>query len=169
MSDQFYDVPAQGYIELYGEEQLRKYLAVFNNIDLQPSKILDIGCGVGLLSRYLESIGFGGEFIGIDIDIERVKFAKKTFGEFIVADAHHLPFRDKCFQTSTIFTVIHLLKVRDALREAERVSENMIIITILKKRTDLRDLIIQELKNLGRLVEIDDSSINDYIFILYLD
>ncbi|MCS7125495.1 MAG: class I SAM-dependent methyltransferase [Aigarchaeota archaeon] len=165
----FYDVPAEGYRELYGEEQLEKYKTALKNIELNFDRILDVGCGIGLLAENLRSLGFSGEYIGVDIDLERVKSAEKVHGEYIIADAHHLPFRDKCFYISTSFTVIHLLDLKKTLKEMQRVSEKLLILTLLKKRDDLKNLLIEEMKNIGKIVEIDVPSVKDYIFIIYLD
>lgn len=169
----FYDVPAEGYRELYGEEQIVKYKLVFNNIELRASRFLDVGFGVGLLAEYLKSIGFKGLYIGVDIDFEKVKYAKENCRthsiEYVVADAHHLPFRDKCFQISASFTVIHLLDMGRAVKEAARISQNLIVITLLKKREDLRKNLLREIQKIGRVIEISNPQSMDYLFIVSLD
>jgi len=133
-----YDVPAEGYRELYGEEQLQKYDLIFTNsiIDLEGVEIiLDVGCGIGLLREYLRKLGFDGFYIGLDILEDRIMEAKRGedhFSDLILADAHHLPFRDKSFDLVALITVAHLLRIEESLKELKRVSKKVLIITILK-------------------------------------
>lgn len=171
MSKLFYDVPAEGYNELYGEEQRVKYKLVFDKLGYGASSLLDIGCGIGLLAEYIRSSGFDGIYIGVDIDLERIRYAKKNLNvnEYVVADAHYLPFRDKCFQLSTIFTVIHLLDIREAVREALRVSQKIVVITLLKKRRDLESRLIEEIQRASKIVKLENREAKDVIFIVYLD
>ena len=121
-----YDVPAEGYRELYGEEQLEKYDLIFKNsmIDLRDVElILDVGCGIGLLREYLRGLGFDGLYIGLDILEDRIMEARKSrdpSSDLILADAHHLPFRDRVFDLTALITVAHLLRIEGSLRELER-------------------------------------------------
>ena len=49
----YYDSIAEGYDELYGEEQKKKMDIVKANIEIKPdTKILDIGCGSGISSDF---------------------------------------------------------------------------------------------------------------------
>ena len=163
-----YDVPAEGYEELYGEEQKKKYRAVFKS----PPKIkrlLDVGCGTALLLSYLRRISYKGIYVGLDIDLSRLKVASKrkdSLSDFVRGDAHHLPFRKKGFETAVSFTVIHLLQPSTAIRELERVSSKTVILTLLKKRADLSEIIKNNLRRNGELQEIENSGdLKDLIFI----
>jgi SAM-dependent methyltransferase len=50
-----YDITAPSYDELYWKEQYRKYDAVKDYLSqLHSKRILDIGCGTGLLIKYLK-------------------------------------------------------------------------------------------------------------------
>lgn len=171
MSKLFYDVPAEGYDELYGEEQRVKYKLVFDKLGYSSSSLLDIGCGIGLLAEYLKNAGFDGIYIGVDIDLERIRYAKKNLNvdEYVVADAHYLPFRDKCFQLSTIFTVIHLLDIRKAVKEALRVSQKIVVITLLKKREDLEKNLIEEVQKASKIAKLESRESKDVVFIVYVD
>ena len=175
LSKLFYDVPAEGYKELYGYEQFVKYGVVFNYLGLGFSKVLDIGCGVGLLAGYLEEAGFDGVYVGVDIDHDRIKYAKKNSNhrehaaEYVVADAHYLPFRDKSFQISTSFTVIHLLDICKAVEEVVRISQQLIVVTLLKKREDLKKNLVEKIQKTGRIIELEDVQSKDYCFIVILD
>ncbi len=48
--------------------------------DLQsPSRVLDYGCGNGVLSYWMHCNGFGREVIGLDISHTGIEFAKRSF------------------------------------------------------------------------------------------
>ncbi len=169
-----YDVPAEGYRELYGEEQLQKYDLIFRNsmIDLgDVDLILDVGCGIGLLREYLRGLGFDGLYIGLDILEDRIVEARKSRdpgSDLILADAHHLPFRDRVFDLTALITVAHLLRIEGSLRELERVSRRILIVTILKGLKSSANLseIVRELMSNWTIIPLDKPWIKDLIYIL---
>ena len=162
-----YDVPAEGYEELYGVEQEQKYEDAFRNIDLIDEwRVLDVGCGILLLLRYLRSRGFNGYYVGLDIDEERLRYSKKYrdgMSDVVEADAHNLPFRPQAFHLTTLITVIHLLRPEslEAIHEKTRL---MLITTLLRKRADLRKRVEKILRKLGRTFSIDSTG-KDEIYI----
>ena len=168
-----YDVPAEGYRELYGEEQLQKYDLIFRNstIDLENvERVLDVGCGIGLLREYLRELGFDGLYIGLDILEDRIMEAKKNRdrnSDLILADAHHLPFRDRSFDLIALITVAHLLKIEESLKELKRASKRILIITILKGIDFSAKLfkIVKELMSGWMVTSLDKPWIKDLICI----
>lgn len=46
---------------------------------LYPKKLLDYGCGNGVLTYWLKSNGFGEEIVGVDISKTGVEYARKAF------------------------------------------------------------------------------------------
>jgi len=170
-----YDVPAEGYDELYGEEQVAKYAAALGRFP-QPSRrppvVLDIGCATGLLTRFLEMLGLRHIYIGIDLDADRLRVARDRSPSAMVirADAHALPIRSGAADLTACFTVIHLLDPERAVREMARVSRGTIIITLLKKRIELKPLMLrlfrEHLKNwhLESLQVAED--VRDEIYVL---
>ena len=169
-----YDVPAEGYRELYGEEQLEKYDLIFRDsiIDLEDIElVLDVGCGIGLLREYLRELGFDGLYIGLDILEDRIMEAKKNRdhgSDLILADAHHPPFRDRVFDLTALITVAHLLKIESSLRELERVSRRILIVTILKGLKSSANLskIVRKLMSNWMIIPLDKPWIKDLIYIL---
>lgn len=83
-------------------------------------KILDAGCGTGLLAKKL---GRFGDVLGIDINPEAVKFAKKRGVKVKKASVLRIPFRANTFDLVTSLDVIYHREVNDnvALREFYRV------------------------------------------------
>lgn len=170
----FYDVPAEGYRELYGEEQLKKYGAVFRGLNLdRVDKVLDIGCGIALLRDYLRSLEFRGLYVGLDLLEDRLREARKELdvgSDLVLADAHHLPFRGKSFNLTIMVTVIHLLDIERALSELERVSRDASILTLLKKRIELEEKILKGLARRfsgWRLKVLEELGIKDRAYLLW--
>jgi ubiquinone/menaquinone biosynthesis C-methylase UbiE len=87
-------------------------------------KVLDVGCGTGLLVKYLNSHNF--KALGCDSSAEGVKAAKKANGpkKIILARASSLPFKDNSFDLITSVSVIEHLTQKEALNfilESKRV------------------------------------------------
>ncbi len=107
----YYDAIAPSYNELYGDEQLSKYKGVEELC--ANAKVLDIGCGTGLLLKYLRKSGANPRlFICLDISREMLERCDKcgngaTVVERIASDmvlAGDL-FVEK-FECITLFTVL---------------------------------------------------------------
>jgi 2-polyprenyl-3-methyl-5-hydroxy-6-metoxy-1,4-benzoquinol methylase len=63
--------------------------------------LLEVGCGKGALGKYATEAS-RIEYVGIDFSPSAVKYAnknKKKTSHYIVADAHHLPFKSEAFKT----------------------------------------------------------------------
>lgn len=68
--------------------------------------LLDLGCGLGYLTRYFSRIGI--EAVGIDLS-KRIKVAKHEVspsGSFVLADGVKLPFKEDCFNTVILNDVL---------------------------------------------------------------
>ncbi len=59
---------------------------VLSGISSNLSSILDFGCGIADLFSYLQSKGFTGRYLGIDIVPEFVQIAKESLNDFPNAD-----------------------------------------------------------------------------------
>jgi len=95
-----------------------------NELDIRNKKILDLGCGDGVLTNYLNTKK--SKAYGIDYSSEAINFAKeKTASKninFIQGSAYELPFSDNYFDAIVSSDVIeHLDNVDKYLEEIKRV------------------------------------------------
>jgi demethylmenaquinone methyltransferase/2-methoxy-6-polyprenyl-1,4-benzoquinol methylase len=120
----YYDATAQSYDALYGEEQLRKFEKIKNEL---TGRVLDVGCGTGIVTKYIKNV------VGLDNSKEMLKFYD---GEKVFGDAHELPFQDKSFDTVLSLTVLQdLEKPLKALKEMKRVGKK-VVFSIQKRNWD---------------------------------
>lgn len=83
-------------------------------------KILDAGCGTGLLVKHLEKFG---SVVGVDIDPHSIYYSRKRKINVVKASINRLPFKENAFDLITSVDVIYHAKVNDkkALKELYRV------------------------------------------------
>ena len=81
-------------------------------------RILDVGCGTGMVTQYLRGKVYAG-----DVNPEMLEIAKKRTRAFLsVFSAYNLPFRDNFFDAVISIKVIyHLKEPKKAIKEIERV------------------------------------------------
>ena len=134
-----YDLTADMYDQLYGEEQRAKYRAALENVKLAGGEILDVGCGTGLFFSYVAASA--SVVVGVDTSRRLVlkanAEAKKAENLFVLqADADHLPFIEELFEAVFAFTVLqNMPKPSLTLRELKRVTKEngSVVVTGLKK------------------------------------
>ena len=87
--------------------------------DPTHSRVLDVGCGRGYWTRLFLECGVG-QVTGIDLSPVAVELAKHLVseGRFLAADASHLPFEDKTFDTVfcqglSLYNTVDLPKTRE--------------------------------------------------------
>jgi ubiquinone/menaquinone biosynthesis C-methylase UbiE len=81
---------------------------------------LDIGCGTGLITRFIRS----SQIVGVDINRWNLDKAKKRIphADFVQCDVEHLPFRNGLADLAVCTEVVeHLYAPSRALREISRV------------------------------------------------
>lgn len=95
-------------------------------------KVLDLGCGDGHFTRKWWDLGRPKELIGVDAAKSAVEVANTNKGlrdiQFIVADAHHLPFGANSFDVVLMQSVLHHDDdPGDMIREAFRIAPEILI------------------------------------------
>lgn len=89
-------------------------------------KVLEYGCGTGILAQYLLRLSPELEIEGIDISPKAIGVAKKTLKQyknahFQPADCLHLPFKDSTFDAVVGNSILHHIPLEEALAEIKRV------------------------------------------------
>jgi len=95
---------------------------IYSKIDLNK-KIVDIGCGDAYVWKRFNIYGHKNVTL-VDIDLYE-------HPNFVRADAHNLPFKDKSFDIALLCEVLeHVRDPVQVLKEAKRVTKEKILITV---------------------------------------
>ena len=125
---EYYNKIANGYDELYMDEQLEKVNVILKNIK-PKGVLLDIGAGSGISTKLFERFC---TCIALDPSEELLK---KYDGFKMIGKAEELPFPDNYFDVIISVTVLHHCDIEKALKEIFKVAKKdaQIALTILKK------------------------------------
>jgi ubiquinone/menaquinone biosynthesis C-methylase UbiE len=169
-----YDAEADGYDELYSDEQRNKYeLALANLVTFNAKeRVLDDGCGTGI---FLENIARNlKSAIGVDLSSKalrkaQVRLSRTSNVHLVCADFDFLPFRRGTFNHIFMFTVLSAPKYwGTTIREVKRVlaKQGIMALSVPKRETSSKRL-VRELKwnRLEPLELIDQKTTPDYIVI----
>ena len=140
---EFYDLLADSYDELYGEEQSRKHEVVVRRLSNRKGLLLDIGSGTGELSLKMRRLGW--LTIAADISFNMLKLArKKGLIHLVQCSFDNLPFRSKSFNSIVAITVFsdpsEFYNAKDELVELMKPS-GFIIVSIPKKKARGRNFL----------------------------
>ena len=143
-----YDAEADGYDELYTDEQRMKYELALRRIAYAGAdRILDCGCGTGVfLEKVVGSVQFA---VGVDLSPKMLERAKLRLGQIpnvdlVCADIDSLPFSEATFGQVFMFTVLPSDTDWDnAISEAMRVlrTDGIMTLSILKKETSSKEVL----------------------------
>jgi len=137
-----YGETAPMYERRYEQIQREKYEIVTENLP-QVSKVLDLGCGTGML---LDELARRSAFVvGIDSSPEMLELARKRRGSavLLLADADHLPFADRSFDAVVSVTLLQNMPNPEAtVREVARITKRggIVIMTTLRHKHSLGEL-----------------------------
>ena len=122
-----YTNPAS-YDEFMGRwsRRLAPRFAAFAGVP-DAERVLDVGCGTGVLSRILLDLGAGIEVVGVDPAASYVEYARRVVpsprARFEIGAADALPFADKAFDASLSLLVLQeFADAPKAVREMARVT-----------------------------------------------
>jgi 2-polyprenyl-3-methyl-5-hydroxy-6-metoxy-1,4-benzoquinol methylase len=118
-----------GYSARLGTETRadRKFYSMFLDLILSTrvpqEPVLDVGIGHGLLEHQLRLRGFFFEIVGIDVDLARIAYAKRTAEvAALLADARFLPVASCAIDTIVMAeTLEHITNATMCLTEIRRV------------------------------------------------
>ena len=147
----YYNSIAQGYEELYGEEQLNKLRIIKRNIIIsRNTTILDVGCGTGISSS------FGCFVAGIDPSDKLLRRNNNPLR--VIGIAESLPFKDGSFDYVISVTSMHNFNdMHRSISEIKRVGRKNFIFSILRKSADFEAIarIIGDNFKVNEIIEED--------------
>ncbi|MBM1155075.1 class I SAM-dependent methyltransferase [archaeon] len=155
-----YDLIAEAYDELYGEEQEAKHREAVRAAPPGQGPVLDAGCGTGLLAKLIDAY-----YVGLDKSLPMLKKAREKvrnrLADLVCADAQKMPFRPQAFTTIYSITVVHEAPnlTREALTTLKEGGH--LAITLLKKRREMLPHILRQLPN----PKVIDEDLKDLIII----
>ena len=158
-----YNLTAEMYEMRYAEEQAAKYKAALEHLNITRSRVVDVGCGTGLL--FSQVAAEAQTVMGVDVSGKLLLQAKERARKFqnvhlVQADADHLPFKNDHFSVVFAFTVLqNMPKPLETLSEIKRIAKcgASVVVTGLKKVFSL-EAFQTLLQDAGlQVVSIDDT------------
>jgi len=119
--------------DLLEKKLLTKLFGQFQNV----RKVLEVGCGTGHFTRWMES-ALGFECYGVDTSKAMLSEARQMWpkASLLESEAIHLPFKPKSFDIVTFITSLEYMPdAASALNEAARVAKEGIIIGLMNKKS----------------------------------
>ena len=93
-------------------------------VELEPDRVLEVGCGDGRLFRRLTGLGFRGRYTGVEMSEELIAAnrARHPDAGWQAASSYRLPFPDASFDCCfSLYVLEHLVYPRRGLDEMARV------------------------------------------------
>lgn len=137
-----YDETAGIYDKRYMEIQVKKFQSIYPYLK-KADRVLDIGCGTGLLLNKISK--FSDVVFGIDFSMNSLERARersrKSF--LICADADKLPFKDSVFDIVVSITLLqNMPQPQITISEMRRVviENGIVILSTLEKKHSIMEL-----------------------------
>ncbi len=145
-----YDSTANGYDELYRDEQWEKYDAARKTLlDKQLATLCDFGSGTLLFLEYIISTSLSQRvsyYVALELSHNMIvnsmkrakKLGKRHLVDIVQADIENTPLRDSSCSIAVSYTVLDLVdNPKQALEEIKRTS-SYAIVSLLKKAQRLK-------------------------------
>lgn len=156
----WYDGLANGYDELYKDEQINKLNIVKQFINPKTNEnLLDIGCGTNFALN-----AFNCTKMGIDKSKELLERSQYKTIPSIQGVAEYLPFQNKSYDYAICLSAIHNFDdIEKSIKEMIRVIKKKIAISVLKRSAKFQqiDKLLKEYFIIN--TQIDEGKDNIYI------
>jgi len=122
-NNRFYQKHLEAYLD-----RMYKYLTFAG-----ARRVLDAGCGEGIVYRAMRERGYDGDWTGFDNSAPAIEFAREASpeAEWHVASAYELPFGDRSHELVFSSQVLeHLEKPLTPLREYARVADHWLLLSV---------------------------------------
>lgn len=168
------------YDKRYCQIQKEKFKIILKNPNFESKRILDAGCGTGLLLEHMLSLVDQNDkirysYVGTDISFNMLNefyfklksINKKIDINLVLSDIENLPFRDNFFNLIFSITAFqNLSNIKLGFKNLLRISANRakLKLSILKKKFDLEGFLTLVKPSLKDLETISKEEIEDIIF-----
>lgn len=125
----WFQTPAGRRADLAEKKLLEEYLRPF-----LPATMLELGCGTGHFTRWFAELGF--DVTGSDISAPMLEVAARLSPgiTWLRADAHQLPFKDRCFDLGVAITALEFVAdPAGVLSEMMRVCSKALLLGVLNR------------------------------------
>ena len=113
-------------IRMFLNRLLTRIALTLTGIGAGSVRGLEVGCGEGNIIHYLHNRDVIGDLIAVDLQIEKLRFAKHNVphASYLTADITHLIFKDSTFDYIMAIEMFeHLPEPANALNELHRVAK----------------------------------------------
>ncbi|CAD7774702.1 Ubiquinone/menaquinone biosynthesis C-methyltransferase UbiE [Candidatus Methanoperedenaceae archaeon GB37] len=120
------------YSDYYDKERTRGYYEFINDLEIDivntyiknDNKILEVGCGTGIILNRISRVVHSKNIIGIDLSEKMLYEAKKKNLNVIMCNANMLPFKNNSFDIVYSFKVIpHIPEIESVIRDIDRITK----------------------------------------------
>ena len=159
----YYDTICKSYSKLYHLEQINKIKQIQSFLEVKNKKILDLGCGDGVLNKFIEKTN---KIYSADNSKNMLKLNKNKNKFLVDLNSQKLPFENNFFDMIICLSVFQDLENFKILKEIQRViKENSIIIISHIKISKKKKVIENEIKKFFEVCDIIEEE-KDLIYIL---
>lgn len=108
------------------DNSIRKQLLKFVIDEYKRGKLLEIGCGSGRFYNHLLSMGYTGQYTGMDLPEDIIRHNRLVYpqGHWISGSVYKLPFENNSFDACySLYVLEHLIYPENAIKEMLRVTK----------------------------------------------